>query len=151
MPPNKPPLSVVRNGNPQPSPPGIDWKALGLTVAFTTAISVGVTMLAYSMRDRVGRKKNPVPLEPSFSSPFGSAPTMLQGGHFVYVPAGSTQRDANPILPNALRYTPAPANVRPLFAPEDPLVTLMQQNSARLDRIESILHAVTSPADGAVG
>jgi len=152
QPPNKPPLHVVRAGNPEPRS-GIDWKTLGLTVGFTTLVSVMVTMMVYGVKDRMGRKKNPNPAPPELA-PFvsGSPQVMLQGGHFIYVPAGAVApRDTNPGLPNALRYTPG-MSAKPV--PPDPnavpswFLSQANETNSRLDRIESFLSA--QPTDAPV-
>lgn len=149
--PPKPPLRVVRSGDgSRQANPGVDWKALGLTVGFTTLVSVLVTMGVYGIHGRINRKKNPPVVEenPLVSSPFANAPLALQGGHFVWVPPGQTQRDANPVgLPTALRYTPSAPRlhvVQPEVAPPawmNDLMSKTQSNEDRLAHIEQWLQA----------
>lgn len=149
MEPPKRPFHVVRNGNPtNPPKTGIDYKTIGITVAFTTVVATIVGMVIYGVKDRMGRKKNPEP-EALMPSPFvAGAPLALQGGHFIYVPAGSQQpRDTNPGLPNALRYTPSMVPPRPVMPVQDPNVAPSwflahaQQQEQRLQDIENFLRA----------
>lgn len=81
--PQKPPLRIVKDMNPQQNS-GIDYKALVTTVVVTTVASVLTTMGVYWLRDKAARKRE---VEPMPNQSFN--PQMLGSGQMALPPGGA--------------------------------------------------------------